>query len=415
MSYIINKIFDNVKKYGLIKFFKRAFIKVSHIILESINNIIFRKKYNRELDIILENFKDKKIFVLFPFFDFNMPNFQRFQQLAIAFGKREDSIFFYCTPNNIYDHIYGFKKYSNISKNLYLTNQYELICSKSDIIRNIIFVSTDTKYLISDVEDSLKRGDNVIYDFVDDIHSDIVGRNCNNLIEKHNFMISNKDILILATSQILYKSICNIHENTCLVTNGVCIEDFGILKNTEKKLKNIDKVEEFIKDHKITLCYYGALAKWFDYDLLKFIAQDKNIGILLIGVDYDGSLKKSNVNNYNNILYIGAVEYKNLKYYISNIDILTIPFLKNSITDATSPVKLFEYMAIKKPIITTNLEECKKYTSVNIAYSNEEFVNLIYKLANLSESEREELLAKEFAEAKLNSWNEKVKIIIDAL
>ena len=51
----------------------------------------------------------------------------------------------------------------------------------------------------------------------------------------------------------------------------------------------------------------------------------------------------------------------------------------NEITRATSPVKLFEYMAMEKPIVTTALPECMKYGTVNIARDKEEFVSMVRK------------------------------------
>ena len=120
MGYIIVKIKDNIRKYGFFKFLKRACKKVSNILFTFINNLLFSKKYKNELDEILLNNKNKKVLVFYPFFDFNMPNFQRFQQIAIALSKQKDVLFFYCTPNNIYDHVFGFKHINNNLFHYYL-------------------------------------------------------------------------------------------------------------------------------------------------------------------------------------------------------------------------------------------------------------------------------------------------------
>src|SRR5258706_244447 len=50
-----------------------------------------------------------------------------------------------------------------------------------------------------------------------------------------------------------------------------------------------------------------------------------------------------------------------------------IPFVINEITRATSPVKLFEYMAGDRPIVTTPLEEARAYASVRIAEGADAF------------------------------------------
>ena len=86
-----------------------------------------------------------------------------------------------------------------------------------------------------------------------------------------------------------------------------------------------------------------------------------------------------------------------------------IPFVVNEITEATSPVKLFEYMALGKPIVTTALPECRKYESPLVSDSHEDFINNIKKAAELENSkEYIELLRKE---GNQNTWRQKAKDI----
>ena len=84
----------------------------------------------------------------------------------------------------------------------------------------------------------------------------------------------------------------------------------------------------------------------------------------------------------------------------------------NDITKATSPLKLFEYMALGKPIVTTAMTECKKYKSVFISDNYDEFVSLIDVAINIKDSEYFNLLEKEALE---NTWYEKAKIIIELI
>lgn len=409
--YILNKIKDNIRKYGIINFFKRAGKKISHVVLGKVSNILFYGKYKKQLNEIVYLKQDINIFVQFPFFDFNMPNFQRFQQVAIALAEN-NNLFFYCTPNNIYDNVYGFKE---VKKNLYLTNQYNLILKHEKIKRNIIFVSTDLKFTKNDIELALQRGDNVIYDYVDEIHEDIVGKFDEKLYERHKYILQNEKIRVIATADKLFEEVKKYRKNNFeLIGNGVNLEDFKIDAIEEKKFFDTDfKIKEeleFCKKHKINILYYGVFAKWFDYDLIKFLSQDNDIGIVLIGPDYDLSLKKSDILNLSNVLYLGLVEYKNLKYYANLADILTIPFLVNDITNATSPVKLFEYMALKKPIITTNLKECKKYKSVIVADSKDDFLQNINNIKeNEISIEMKEIIYKDACE---NSWKNKCTKIL---
>ena len=54
-------------------------------------------------------------------------------------------------------------------------------------------------------------------------------------------------------------------------------------------------------------------------------------------------------------------------------DVAMIPFVINNITLSTSPLKLYEYLAGGKPVITTPMPECESIPEVHIAQNAEEF------------------------------------------
>ena len=159
--------------------------------------------------------------------------------------------------------------------------------------------------------------------------------------------------------------------------------------------------------------YYGALAKWFDYQLVKELAETGKYQIVLFGIKYDDSYEKAGLDRQENVHFLGSRAYHILQNYAAKIDVLTIPFLINEITKATSPVKLFEYMALNKPIVTTDMDECRKYQSVLIGHDHKEFeAKLDEALEKRSDKEYIELLDKEALE---NTWEEKAKAIIEEM
>ena len=104
--------------------------------------------------------------------------------------------------------------------------------------------------------------------------------------------------------------------------------------------------------------------------------------------------------------------------YANKFDVCTIPFLINDITQATSPLKLFEYMAMGKPIVTTDMRECRKYESVMIAKDKKEFVKLIENAISMEKDRKKEYntyreIEKE--EALKNTWEAKTEVIIKLL
>ena len=70
-------------------------------------------------------------------------------------------------------------------------------------------------------------------------------------------------------------------------------------------------------------------------------------------------------------------------------------------------------MALHKPIVITDLYECRNYKSVFIGKSHDEFINLLDKALKLKKDKKYiELLDKE---AKENDWSKKSKAIIDVI
>lgn len=71
-------------------------------------------------------------------------------------------------------------------------------------------------------------------------------------------------------------------------------------------------------------------------------------------------------------------------------DVGLLPFKKDILTDAASPLKIFEYMSMRLPVVSTNVkgvEEVIKngYNGI-IAKNNEEFISALIKI-----SEREKI------------------------
>ena len=256
------------------------------------------------------------------------------------------------------------------------------------------------------VEKFLSRGFKVIYEFVDELSDDIAGfRITENIKKSHRKMLEDvENTYIIATADKLYEEVKNIRgiEKLALIENGVDFQHFSCVKSKDipEKMKNI------VDSNKKIIGYFGALAKWFDYNLIKRISDEfKGINIVLIGVDYDKSLAKSEILNLNNVHYINAVKYSDLPCYAQFFDISMIPFIINDITKSTSPVKLFEYMALGKPIVTTDLPECRKYKSPLISKNHDEFIDNIKEAIKLKDDYRyKSQLSKEGNE---NTWSKR--------
>lgn len=399
--------FLNKLSYRIFRFFNRLDEKITkkrkekikaenQIQYEFLKNLILKKKY-------------KYVFVFYPYSEWNLPVFQRPQQIALELSKRNDTLYLFCSANCHLDSIDGV--YEKINENLYIVTDYDYIKSIETDKRIIHLYSTDVVSKYSEVQEALDRNDKVLYEYIDEIHEEITQSIPKEYLEKHNKILQNEECYVVTTADKLYDDAKKYRKKRLVLsTNGVNVEDF--LRNDNDEIP--DDLKHIKNNYDKLLCYYGSLAKWFDYELIKKIAKKyPSYAIVLIGMEYDDSFKNSNIEKLKNVFYLGKKNYYDLHKYSEKTDLLMIPFLINDITESTSPVKLFEYMATEVPILTTNMKECRKYKSVIIGKNHEDFINKIDSTIELiNDKEYIELEKKEAIE---NTWTSKAKIIIELL
>jgi hypothetical protein len=99
---------------------------------------------------------------------------------------------------------------------------------------------------------------------------------------------------VVATAKRLHDEVLAVRPDALLNPNGVDYLHFGHAR--EKNMRVPEDLRPVVEKRQPVIGYYGALAKWFDYDLLKTVAAARpEYQFVLIGPDYDGSLLKANV------------------------------------------------------------------------------------------------------------------------
>ncbi len=350
-------------------------------------------------------------------FGWNVPLFQRPQHIARQFARKNCLMFYEISLKT--DNVIALEK---IEPNLYLVNYENFIVKevlencleKQDKPVYIQIYSTNWSMSVEELEIYNTKGFKLLYEYIDDISPELAGTDeiPPYILDKYNYAMSNTNVPVVTTAKQIYNDVVSKRgtENMVLACNGVdydFFQDFSKPHTFEKKFLSI------INNGKINVCYYGALAAWFDYKLIEAINKTDKYNIILIGIKYDDSYDSSGIDKLENVHFIGPKDYNILKYYAAKMDILTIPFVINSITQATSPLKLFEYMALHKPIVTTAMQECKNYESVLVAENHNEFLELLDRASALkNDSKYLELLDKE---ARDNDWSNKAEAIVKLL
>ncbi|HPU35822.1 MAG TPA: glycosyltransferase, partial [Bacillota bacterium] len=110
-----------------------------------------------------------------------------------------------------------------------------------------------------------------------------------------------------------------------------------------------------------------------DQDLLAAAARaHPDWTLVLIGpVDTE----TSTLAGFPNIHLLGHRDYQLLPSYLKGFDAAVIPFRVNELTRGVNPVKLYEYLAAGKPVVSSDLPEVRAFGEmVALARTPEEFV-----------------------------------------
>lgn len=369
---------------------------------------LVRPKDRRDLAAILDRHQGQPVIVYPPVINWHIPLFQRPQQLAHSLA-RQGFLYFYCTDNCLYDDVQGFER---LDENLYLNNRLSLL--KSLPGRRIVHLySTDYQIVPAEVRREIEHGSLIVYEYVDELDDRIAGFRIPDYAHaKHRLILEDERCIVVATADRLYREVLACRSRNCaLVTNGVDYAHFTVPRD-HKAVPTL--LRGIVAAGRPIIGYMGALASWFDYELVARIARERpDCTVVLIGFDYDGTLASHCLDELTNLIFTGPVPYQQLPGYACWFDVATIPFLLNEVTAATSPVKLFEYMALGRPIVTTALPECRKYRSVLVAGDHDEFLEKLDLALDLREDVAYLSLLRQ--EALANTWDAKAEQITELI
>jgi polysaccharide pyruvyl transferase CsaB len=335
--------------------------------------------------------------VFLPSVGWGIALFQRPHHLARTFARRGWVAIFDCS--NAHDDVNGFKE---IQPNLFLFRGPEGLLEQ--LPEPLLWAFTYNWHKV----DAYPAGSATVYDWIDDLEVFPYDRA---LLEKNHARGLAEATVVASVAKKLHEQALAVRPDAVSVPNGVEFERFA---DDEAPLPEDKELRSFRDSGKPIAGYYGALAEWFDYELLDKVARARpDWNFLLIGPMYDQSLRGQPVLKCPNVLWLGPRDYHSLPGYLRLFDVATIPFKINDITKSTSPLKLYEYFAGGKATITTPMPECEAYPEVAIVRTAEEFAAALDPARERGKDaayrERVRQVGRE------NSWSARVDTVLQAL
>ena len=174
-----------------------------------------------------------------------------------------------------------------------------------------------------------------------------------------------KSRLLTVSSELLQKKMDSIagYSKSVLIRNGTVLQDIHDIAYPIPKKRHL-------------LGYIGTISSWFDFALLgNSLKAVPEIEYHLIG---PMAVKNLSVTG---IIYHEPVPHDMLWDSVKEYDCLIMPFIVNDIVSSVDPVKLYEYIAFGKCIISVYYPEIEHFRDFVYFYNNEnEYINLLLSL-----------------------------------
>ena len=214
----------------------------------------------------------------------------------------------------------------------------------------------------------LLKGQKVIYDCMDDIiEFPSVKKNAelsSKLLKYEKELLVFADYVIVSSEYLKNKILerANINRGNIIVVNNAI--ELPKMEENDLLPENIQDKVRYIKSLSFPFMYVGMISPWFDFDVIKqALKKYPKLNIVLIGP------REVEIPKHERIHYLGLVERKFIFPLMENAYALMMPFKLNDLIYAVNPVKLYEYIYMKKPVISIRYTETEKFSDYVCLYS----------------------------------------------
>jgi len=225
-------------------------------------------------------------------------------------------------------------------------------------------------------------------------------------IKKYDQLLKREADLVIYVNRALMRKECHQCKKSILLDHGV---DFDIFAGADHN----EYIPEDIKTipHPV-LGFYGNIDNHTcNIELIEQIADIlTDISIVLVG---NSSVDLSRLAARRNIYILGQKPYDQIPHYAKCFDVCFMPWQQNEWIKACNPIKLKEYLALGKPIVSTPFTELESYKDlVDVAFDAISFAGAVKKAFN---ENTPELVSARRRRVINCTWEEKAKEVLSTL
>jgi teichuronic acid biosynthesis glycosyltransferase TuaH len=245
----------------------------------------------------------------------------------------------------------------------------------------------------------------VIYDITDDWTTLTQSPHMIRLTQRQDQHLCQKADAVIVCSQRLQEMKAPLTNHLHLIPNGVHAEHYQRVAEASGPLP-----EDARPWKKPVLGYTGSIhADRVDLCLVEALARRlPHATIALVGPIMLSPAERQRLENFSNIALTGPKPYSLIPDYMRGFDACITPHLVTPFTESLNPIKLWEYLAAGKPIISTPVAGFRDYPQfVRLANDAEGFARAL----DAALAEAPATAEQRRAEARKHSWDARLEAV----
>jgi glycosyltransferase involved in cell wall biosynthesis len=158
--------------------------------------------------------------------------------------------------------------------------------------------------------------------------------------------------------------------------------------------------------------YFGTIASWIDWTVIEHALKK----LSQLHIHMAGPVESRPPFTHPRLHIYGAVHHSELPRLTRDADFFILPFLLNDLVRHVNPVKVYEYLALNRPVIAVDYTETRNFLPWISLYSTpDEFVALLGSEARSNYAIEPDHVEQKFRFLASNTWSSRVDEICDLL
>jgi glycosyltransferase involved in cell wall biosynthesis len=168
-------------------------------------------------------------------------------------------------------------------------------------------------------------------------------------------MLATADLTVVSSKR-LYELRRPAARRIAYIPHGVDLGTFQDRSRQRVNLSDLDGLSDPVAG------FVGRIADWVDLELIARCARAMpDWSFVLVG---PSNLDVGSLETLPNIRVVGRKDHRDIPHYIERFDVCLMPFVRNAVVESKNPLKMYEYLAVGKPVVSVRTAEVERVRDV---------------------------------------------------